>query len=112
MLRHFVLLFILIFFSLHLAKDITQDILRLGTPLDYLGNVQEDLSIFPSIVKQSFTIFGFISLALELAVIICVILFFTHPSKYFRLLRPILVVPGILLFYFLIAVLLDPRFNS
>ncbi len=41
------LLIISTFLALHFLKDITQDILKIQTPLDYMGDIQEDLSFLP-----------------------------------------------------------------
>lgn len=39
-----VLPFLYIFIFIHFLKDITQDILRISTPLDIFGDVKEDIS--------------------------------------------------------------------
>jgi len=36
-----------IFLSLHFLQDITQDLLKIQTPLDYMGDIQENVSILP-----------------------------------------------------------------
>jgi hypothetical protein len=44
-------LFIAIVLFVHFLKDITQDILKISTPLDKLGNIIEDLSKIPTWVQ-------------------------------------------------------------
>ncbi len=108
-LKIFLLLIFTVFF-VHLVKDITQDVLQISTPLDYLGNAQEDLSMFPSIVKFVFTIFGYISVIAEIFIIVCIALFIKDGSKIY-LLKLIFSTLILMLIYFFSATLLDPRFN-
>ena len=108
-LKVFLVLIFTVFF-VHLVKDITQDILQISTPLDYLGNAQEDLSMFPSTIKLVFTIFGYISVIAEIFIIAFIALFIKDGSKIY-LLKPIFSILILMLIYFLSATLLDPRFN-
>ncbi len=43
-----VLILLGIFLVLHFLKDITQDVLKIQTPLDYMGDIKEDASSLPS----------------------------------------------------------------
>ena len=39
--------FIYLFVLIHFTKDITQDILKISSPLDIFGDAQEDISFLP-----------------------------------------------------------------
>jgi len=100
----------LVIVFLHLAKDITQDILKISSPFYYLGNAQENLSPFPSFVKQLFIAFGYISLIIEIFIVLAIIIYLRDNSKAY-LLKPILISSAFLFLYLLTAALLDSRFN-
>jgi hypothetical protein len=105
-------LFILlwVFITIHFFKDITQDILRVPTFLDTFGDVVENLSWLPIWGQQMYLYgLGGISFIAE------VILIYTIPFAVFKkstLTKNRLIKFCIcyLLIFFLIAVLLDPRF--
>ena len=48
----FLLPFLFIFFLIHFLKDITQDILRINTPLNIFGDIKENLSFLPSSLQN------------------------------------------------------------
>ena len=64
------IIWIIIF--IHFLKDITQDILKIPTFLDYFGNIQEDLSNLPYIIKESIIIAGYMSFFGEIFLLISI----------------------------------------
>lgn len=66
------LYFLFIFFVLHFLKDITQDILHIATPLDSLGNINEDLSVLSPGMQTIFTGLAYFSYALEVILIVSI----------------------------------------
>ena len=66
------LYFLFIFFFLHFLKDITQDILHIATPLDSLGNINEDLSVLSPGMQTIFTGLAYFSYALEVILIVSI----------------------------------------
>ncbi len=105
-----VLIIILIFFFTHFLKDVTQDILKIKTPLDYLGNVNEDLSLFNPFIKNLFNITAYLSFIGEFFLIITIpIYLFCNKKNY--LLKYIWIIIASILMYFLVAIFLDPKFN-
>ena len=46
--------FIYVFVLIHFAKDITQDILRIASPLDIFGDTKEDISFLPKSLQLFF----------------------------------------------------------
>jgi hypothetical protein len=95
---------------IHFFKDLTQDILKIATPLDYFGNINEDLSLFSAGVQKTFMLFGFGSFAVELFLILFIPLTIStkKPTYYDLLIVIALLFLGI---YFITALLLDPRFK-
>ena len=103
-------LFIFLFVFVHFLKDITQDILKTVTPLDLLGNVNEDLSSFPKIVQQGFMAIGYGSFLAEIFLILSIP--FVLAGKGGRKLKvAIWCVVIAMIVYFITATLLDPRFR-
>lgn len=103
--------FLFIFVLIHFLKDITQDILKIATPLDFFGDVKEDLSIFPLFIQYLFVFLGFTSFIAE-AFLLIAIPVVIRKKKITTLERIIWVVVIFLIFYFLIVTFLDPRFNN
>lgn len=46
--------FIYVYVLIHFAKDITQDILRISSPLDIFGDAKEDISFLPKFLQLVF----------------------------------------------------------
>lgn len=106
-----VLPIIFIFFLIHFLKDITQDILRIATPLDIFGDAQEDLSSFPPIFRTIFWyVLGPLSFLGELYLLITIPKI--YKNKLFTKQEAYILAVIIGLFVYLIAcILLDPRFT-
>lgn len=105
--KHIVLWAVFCFTLLHFAKDITQDILAISTPLDLLGNAHEDLSRLPQSAAVLFVFLGYVSFVLELFLLIAIPLFMlAHKVK---LEKYIWLSTALLIGYFIVALLLDPR---
>ena len=82
--------------------------MNISTPLDYLGDVKEDLTRFPEFVRNLFIVFGYLSFILEIILIFAIPIFLRNISKLF-LSRLILVMVLILSIYFIAVILLDPN---
>jgi len=52
--RRFLLPLIFVFVLIHFAKDLTQDILRIASPLDIFGDAKEDISFLPKSLQLVF----------------------------------------------------------
>lgn len=106
--RNILLIPIFIFVFVHFLKDITQDIFKINTPLDLLGNVNEDLTVFPTLFQKLFYFFGYLSFVAELFLIVAIPLFLTHRLGKWSFLIPVVLV--LLVIYLISCVLLDPNF--
>jgi hypothetical protein len=96
--------------AFHFLKDITQDILNIASPLDLLGNANEDISFFPEIVRQGYTFLGYSSFLAEIFLLITIP--FVNLGKNKAKLEKIVWGVAIFLFLFLLSsILLDPRFR-
>jgi len=100
-----------IFVFIHFFKDITQDILRITSPLDIFSDIKEDVSFLPYYLQLFFYYgLGGFSFVVEVFLLIAIpkIILDKQTSKLRKL-----VFAGILyLFIFLMTcILLDPRFN-
>ena len=95
---------------LHFLKDITQDILRIPTPLDLLGDVREDLSLFPGYVQLVFVVIGITSFIIEgfLLITIPYVLRTRVITKLEKIVIITLIGLGV---YFLMVTMFDPRFK-
>ena len=91
-------------------KDITQDILKIPTPFDLLGDVKEDLSSFLDFTQNLFTFLGVGSFIAEAFLLISIPIVLKRKGSAF-LEKVVLVVILSLLLFFLVATLLDPRFR-
>lgn len=94
---------------LHFLKDITQDILKIATPLDLMGDIQEDVSRLPVGIRWlvygagvgSFFAENFLLIAIPKVL---------RQNGLTRLEWWIKVVLTFMLIYFPVVLLLDPRF--
>lgn len=107
----FVLSFLFLFVLIHFLKDITQDILKIKTPLDIFGDVKEDLSGLPT-VAQSLYFYGLGSLSFLAEGFLLVSIPIVLKRKKFSKLEKYVVIAIVFLFvFFLIATMLDPRYK-
>jgi len=102
--------FVFIFILVHFLKDITQDILKIPTPLDYLGDVKEDLSSFPVLFQNIFMLFGVASFIAEAFLLVAIPVAIIR-REITSLDRIIFLTFLALVAFFLLATLLDPRFS-
>lgn len=102
---------IFVFVIIHFLKDITQDILRVSTPLDIFGDAKEDLSFLPNSLQNIYLYglggFSFVAEA---------ILIFSIPKvwkeeKLSKLGKLVIFLIFYLVIFFISAILLDPRYN-
>lgn len=107
--RKYILIIIFGFTAIHFLKDITQDILNISTPLDALGDVKEDLSMFPGYLQGLFQFLGYASFIAEAFLLLSIPKIF-YRKTVTQLEKAVYIVVAILLLYFLTAILLDPRF--
>ncbi|MEK7597953.1 MAG: DUF192 domain-containing protein [Patescibacteria group bacterium] len=98
-LLNFILIIVFISFFVHLLKDITQDILKIKTPLDYIGDLKEILSSFSLATKIIYYIFGILSVFGELFLVITIPIFLF--KKKTNLLKPIYLTIFLLVIYFI-----------
>lgn len=105
-----ILPFLYVFVLVHFLKDITQDILKISTPLDLLGDVKEDLSRFPIFIQNLFVLLGIGSFISEVFLLVSIPVVMKRKETT-TLEKVILVVIMALLLFFLVATLLDPRFR-
>lgn len=103
----FWLIFVLV--AAHFLKDITQDILKIPTFLDLMGDVNEDLSVLPGFLRQGFLILGYSSFLAELF-LLAAIPFIILKKSSVRLEKIVWGCVIFLILYLLSATLLDPRF--
>lgn len=106
----FFLPFIFVLSLIHLLKDITQDILKIPTWLDVLGDVKEDISSFPLLFQKLFFILGICSVAGEVFLLTAIPLALKS-KKISRVDYAIGIVVVSLLVFFALATLLDPRYK-
>ena len=99
---------IFLFVSVHFVKDITQDILGISTPLDFLGNINEDLTIL-SPWQRALYLPAIIGTFFIEAIIVFVILHsrFNPSTNKFHLITYLFLY---LVIMFITAFFLDPRF--
>lgn len=103
--------FIFIFILIHFLKDLTQDILKISTPLDWLGDAKEDLSFLPKPV-QTVYLYGLGGFSILAEVFLLIVIPKVWRRKEFSKLNQwILVMVIFLITFFITATLLDPRFN-
>lgn len=102
---------IFIFVLIHFIKDITQDILRIKSPLDLFGDIKEDLSFLPKSL-QLFFYYGLGGLSFIIEVFLLIYIPKAIKTKQADCTEKF-VIAGILylLIFFTICILLDPRFT-
>lgn len=98
-LLNFILIIIFALFFIHFFKDVTQDILKIATPLDYLGDVKEILSSFSLTTRIIYFIFGVLSVIGEIFLVVTIPMFLY--KKKIKLLKSIYIVTILLIIYFL-----------
>lgn len=102
--------FLYVFVLVHFLKDITQDVLKIFTPLDLLGDVKEELSSFPIFIQNLFMLLGVGSFIAEAFLLISIPVV-TKRKEITHLEKMVLAVIMALLLFFLVVTLLDPRFS-
>jgi len=102
--------FLYVFILVHFLKDITQDILKIPTFLDLFGDVKEDLSSLPVFAHNLFMFLGVSSFIAEAFLLISIPVVLKRKESAF-LEKVVQVVTLALLLFFLVAILLDPRFR-
>lgn len=107
----FFLPLLFLFVLIHFLKDITQDILGIKTPLDIFGDVKEDVSRF-TVVEQNLYLYGLggLSFLAEAFLLISIPIVWKR-KVYSRLEKYVVFTIFSLLLYFLIAIMLDPRYK-
>ena len=106
-----ILPFLFIFVLIHFLKDITQDILKIKTPLDILGDVEENLSSLSTTAQKTY-LYGLGGLSVIAEVFLIVSIPIVWRRRTFSKLEKItMVVVGLLLLFFLVAITLDPRYK-
>jgi len=103
--------FIFVFILVHFLKDLTQDILRISTPLDLLGDAKEDLSFLPNSLQDIY-LYGLGGLSVVAEIFLLVAIPKVWKEKEFtKLDKGILIAAVFLITFFMTATLLDPRYN-
>lgn len=106
-----ILPFLYIFILVHFLKDITQDILKISTPLDLFGDVKEDISFLPKSLQLIFYYgLGGFSFVVEAFLLIAILTIIRRDRV--TLLEK-LVIGGVLylLVFLIVCTLLDPRYK-
>lgn len=106
-----ILPFLFVFFLIHFLKDITQDILKVSTPLDVFGDVKEDLTNFPEFVQKLFAFLGVGSFLGEFFILISIPTILKR-KEFSRLESYVVLVTISIIIYFLIVTILDPGVNQ
>ena len=102
---------IFIVVTIHFAKDITQDVLRVGSFLDVFGNVEEDLSFLPSTLRNVY-LYGLGGLSVIAEAFLLISIPIVNLGRNRVVLKKAVWGAVIFLFSFLfIATLLDPRYR-
>jgi len=108
----FFLPFLFLFVLIHFLKDITQDFLKIQTPLDIFGDVIEDLSNLPT-VAQKLYLYGLGGLSFIAEAFLLISIPIVWKRKKFSKLEKYVVIAIVFLFiFFLIATILDPRYKQ
>jgi hypothetical protein len=94
---------------IHFLKDITQDILQITTFLDWFGNIQEDLSGLPFLVRDFIIASGYLSFFGEIFLLVAIPIV-KKRNSFSKLEAWIIGVLIFMLIYFPIVLFLDPRF--
>lgn len=99
------------FVLIHFLKDITQDILKIATPLDVFGDAKEDLSVLPKVFQHIYYAISIGSFFAE-AFLLFSIPIVLKRQKNSRLKRAVLTITILLLIYFFVAITLDPKYRD
>lgn len=99
-----------VFVLIHFLKDITQDLLKISTPLDLLGDVKENFQGLPGWLQTVYLGIGISSLIAEIFILVSAPIMIRR-RVFSNLERWVLIVLIALLAYFLMAVQLDPRYS-
>lgn len=102
--------FIFLIVLAHFLKDITQDILKVPTFLDLIGNVNEDLSVFPKFIGQIIIVLGYVSYVFEAFLIVSIPKVIKGKANT-RLEKYVIVTLLFLAIYFITVILMDPRYR-
>jgi hypothetical protein len=107
----FILPVLFLFVIIHFLKDITQDILGIQTPLDIFGDVREDLSGL-STTSQNLYLYGLggLSFLAEAFLLISIPIIWKRKT-FSKLEKVVAIVTGLLILFFLVAIMLDPRYK-
>lgn len=102
---------IFIFVLAHFLKDLTQDILKISTPLDLLGDAKEDLSCLSKSL-QSVYLYGLggLSIVAEIFLLITIPKIWKR-KEFTKLDNLVLIVIVSLIAFFILATILDPRYG-
>lgn len=96
---------------IHFLKDITQDVLKIASPLDVLGDVKEDLSLFPRTLQNIYLTISAGSFLAEAFLLFSIPLVLKR-RRISRLEKTVLTIMTLLLIYLFVAVALDPKYRS
>lgn len=100
-----------LFVLIHFLKDITQDILIISTPLDIFGDVKEDVSKL-SPTAQNLYLYGLGGLSFLAEAFLLISIPVVWKRKTFSNLEMYIVtITSLLLLFFLVATMLDPRYS-
>jgi len=100
-----------LFVLVHFAKDITQDILKISTPLDIFGDAKEDLSGLSTITKNLYLYgLGGLSFIVEIFLLVSIPVVLKR-KRYTKLEKYVTIATIFLLLFFVVATILDPRFR-
>jgi len=107
--KRIILKLIFVITSIHFLKDITQDILHVSTILDYLGNVQEDLTNLSPFFAGIIVISGYLSFIGEIIIITLVPVILKNNFQQKTHNTILLITCIALALYFLSVSILDPK---
>lgn len=102
---------IFIFVVIHFFKDITQDILKVASPLDFFGDVKEDISFLP----RNFQLFFWYGLG-GFSIIVEAFLLIAIPKvlkreKFITLEKRVVAGVLYLVIFLTVCIFLDPRYK-
>ncbi len=108
--RKIVIWIILIFTFIHFLKDITQDIFRIPTVLDYFGNIQEDITNYSPFSKTIYLTVAYLSGFTEIMIIWFCIQYIRQANQV--IFRNTLLLLSVLLSIYLLFAFYDPKIIS
>lgn len=103
-----ILPFVWIIVFIHFLKDITQDILQIPTFLDIFGNIQEDLSNLPYLIRLLIITSGIFSFFGEIFLLVSIPII-RRRKEITKLERWTIGTVIFMLIYFPVVLFLDPR---